>query len=155
MKRFAPLALVAALALAGCTAGNQSADATPSATATPSASATVAPASAKVANVKQSWADRKVVQFLNGNGANSFSAFKGQALGDIETWDSHEKGNLNLHLKNDSWSKSDLQYIAESFMSSVGYESKDLNEVTVSAGDSGKKVNYGRQDMENANPWSK
>ena len=40
MKKLAPLALIAALALAGCTAGNQSADSTPSATATPSASET-------------------------------------------------------------------------------------------------------------------
>lgn len=40
MKKFAPLILVAGLALAGCSAGNQSADTAPSITATPGPSAT-------------------------------------------------------------------------------------------------------------------
>lgn len=153
MKRFAPLALVAALALAGCTAGNPSADATPSPTVTPSATVSAGISSSTIDAPSQDWASEKVNQFLSGNGANSFDAFKGQALGNIDSWNSTEEGVLNVHVSGDSWGKSDLLEIAKSFMASVGYESKDLEQVVVSSSNH-SKVSYGRRDMKNANPWS-
>lgn len=58
MKKFAPLILVAGLALAGCSAGNQSADATPSPTAASSAQAVASPTpSVSVNSVALSAAD--------------------------------------------------------------------------------------------------
>ena len=48
MKKLAPLVLIAALAVTGCTAGNESADAMPSATAKPGASASAESASKAV-----------------------------------------------------------------------------------------------------------
>ncbi|MFD1376742.1 hypothetical protein ACFQ4U_10455 [Micrococcus antarcticus] len=60
MKKMLAAAVVTTLALAGCSAGNQSADATPSATATHSASTSAEPAAlseADIAKAKQSAID--------------------------------------------------------------------------------------------------
>lgn len=62
------LPVLAALALAGCSAGNQSAEATPSATATPSASVT---ASAKNNANAETWEDSVYHEWLHDEGLKS------------------------------------------------------------------------------------
>lgn len=162
-KTIAAAAVLAALALTGCSTGIQSADAMPSATTTPSASATVAPAvssaspsvaETKKVDVGQAWADDMINLFLNGHGAHSFDAFEGQVLGDIQAWKSTEIGHLDIEVGGDSWSKSDLSSVGETFMSGVGFENSELVEVNVSSAGSGESASFGRDDMENANPWS-
>ncbi|MGP5390643.1 hypothetical protein [Glutamicibacter arilaitensis] len=103
----------------------------------------------------QAWADQKVTQFLNGQGARSFSALEGQAAGNITAWSAPKVGHLVLEVSGKSWAwDDDLLYVAQLFMSSVGYESDELIDVKVVAPDSGASGTYGRADMTNANPWT-
>ncbi|MGP5390484.1 hypothetical protein [Glutamicibacter arilaitensis] len=92
MKKLAPLVLIAALALTGCTTGNQSADATPSATATPSASATAQAASKASSASTSATATRTVPSEMPTTSPEPTSMFKsGQAWAD-DAYDSWFKG---------------------------------------------------------------
>lgn len=160
MNRLAPLALVAALALAGCTAGNQSADATPSATATPSASATVAPAvssaspsatKTKKVDAGQEWADDMINLMLNGNNKSSFKDFSPEATNHyITSWSQSKPGVLAIEVENKKWSNCDLDSLGMNVMDTVGWHHLDLVQVVVSSED-GKFVRKSLTNEQNKN----
>jgi len=147
MKRLAPLALIASLALAGCSAGNQSADATPTATSTPSATAsespTLAPALAsesssatKTVDPSQAWADDMMNLLLNGNSKSTLQDFSSEtALPSIETWSQQPKGTLNITVSGKNWSKCDIDSIGFAFMDTAGWKNPGLKRVIVTAVD--------------------
>ncbi|MGP9784637.1 hypothetical protein ACT3UQ_19530 [Glutamicibacter sp. AOP12-B1-11] len=144
MKKLAPLALIAALALAGCTAGNQSTDATPSATsaasASPSAtpSATVKPSAAesKAKSPRQAWADEMIDMYLKTNGAASFKGFfEGSPDREISEWSSPRPGELSVVIKGDNWKLGDTKSLSLRIVDMIQWEAKDLESVTVSTAD--------------------
>lgn len=152
MKRLAPLALVAALALAGCTAGNQTADAMPSATTTPSATAsespslapsdssesptgTVYPTNSEGVTIKP-WEDLREKQYLENSGANSYKGWdKEYPQRSTLSWEESGKGNLLITVKGNNWSKSQLALYAKSVQEKVTCMSTDVNKVTIQTGD--------------------
>lgn len=143
--KLAALAVIASLALAGCSAGNQSAEATPSATATPSASPTAAPAispaspsatESKAVDADQAWADRMINLFLNGNSKSSFEDFnKDLPHHYIESWKSSNEGTLNLTVAGGPWTSKQLDTLGNTIMFTAGNETEKLIEVHVSASD--------------------
>ncbi|TAP26876.1 hypothetical protein [Arthrobacter sp. S41] len=159
MKRLAPLALVAALALAGCTAGNQSADATPSATSTPSASASLAPALAaespsatktKKVDAGQAWADDMINLFLNGNSKSSFDQFNKKLPHHyITEWSEESKGILGVTVGGGKWSTKELNILGNTIMFTAGNDTPALKEVHVSStnGATGKATRDNLQDF--------
>lgn len=147
-KKTLAAAVLAALALGGCSAGNHSAEPGPSTTASlsPTAAAEIAngPANgtatsetaeaAEGTNPRQAWADEKINQYLNGNGAHSFRAFPGSVQGDTISWSSPDEGELAIVVEN-GWSAADLDSYANLVLLSVGHESPELIKATVKTAD--------------------
>lgn len=159
---------IAALSLSACTGGTSTPEAaeTSAASAPVAIAATSAPAKASAPTTKaandisakdrQQWADEKMTEYLNGRGAHSFDAFDGSALGAVESWRAPKIGHLVIEIGGDSWkSGDDLEYVAEAFMASVGWDSQELSEVEVIAPASNATSALARDDMSNANPWAK
>ncbi|MDV2978947.1 UNVERIFIED_CONTAM: hypothetical protein Q9R71_17385 [Actinomycetes bacterium ARC8] len=82
----------------------------------------------------QEWADEKINQYLNGNGAHSFNAFPGSVHGDTLRWSSPVEGELVITVKN-GWLAEDLDAYANLFLLTVGHESPELSKVTVQTED--------------------
>ena len=144
-KKLAPLALIAALALAGCSSGSQSADTPLSARASPSASAITetvtvtakAPAAAKEtksADPNQAWADDMINLLLNGNSKSSFEDFnKDLPHHYIESWGSESEGVLSITVSGDDWKSAELDNLGNTVMFTAGNETPGLLEVNVSS----------------------
>ncbi|MGP5599616.1 hypothetical protein ACTXOJ_11555 [Glutamicibacter arilaitensis] len=155
MKKFAPLILVAGLALTGCAPKALEVAPGPShvPAGAPVAVAVAEPTKAPI-SAGQAWADDMMTQYLNGRGAHSFDAFNGQAMGAVTSWSSPKEGYLVINIGGSGWTwDNDLLGIAQEFMAYVGYDSKDLESVKVVAPESGASGSYGREDMGNATPW--
>jgi len=162
LKRLAPLALVAVLAFAGCSAGNQSADATPTATATPSATASESPSLApaldsesptatKTVDPSQAWADDMINLMLNGNNKSSFKDFSTEATNHyITSWSQPKPGVLAIEVENKKWSNCDLDSLGMNVMDTVGWHHLDLVQVIVSSED-GKFVRKSLTNEQNKN----
>ncbi|MGH3654139.1 hypothetical protein [Glutamicibacter sp.] len=82
----------------------------------------------------QEWADEKINQYLNGNGAHSFNAFPGSVHGDTVRWSSPVEGELLITVKN-GWSSDALDAYANLVLITVGHESPELSKVTVQTED--------------------
>lgn len=149
-KTIATAAVLAALALTGCTSGNQSATPEPTATATPSASEAVsAPASASASasaseSVKASasnaakpdagqvWADKMINLFLNGNSKSKFADFNDELPHHyITEWGQDSEGVLKVTVKGSKWSEDDLSLLGRTIMSTAGEETESLTRVVV------------------------
>lgn len=158
-ENLAALAVIASLALAGCSAGNQSADTTPSATATTSASPTVAPAispaspiasATKTIDPGQAWADDMMNLLLNGNSKSTLQDFNPEtALPSIESWSQEPKGTLNISVSGSRWSKCDIDSIAFAFMDTAGWKNPALKKIVVTAKDSNHSYSLTHDEYDN------
>lgn len=83
-----------------------------------------------MSEVSQEWADEKITQYRNGNGAHSFDAFPGSAQGDTIRWSSPSEGKLVITVQ-DGWSSEDLEAYANQVLITVGHQSPELTNVTV------------------------
>ncbi|MGP5600331.1 hypothetical protein ACTXOJ_15225 [Glutamicibacter arilaitensis] len=101
---------------------------------TPEASAYTSSAPKTMSEQSQDWADEKINQYLNGNGAHSFNAFPGSVHGDTLRWSSPADGELLITVKN-GWPSSALDSYANLFLITVGHESPELTSVTVKTED--------------------
>lgn len=118
MKRFAPLALIAAFTLTGCTP--KALEVTPG----PSVMPAVAPVAAE--DARQSWADDQINDWLNFNSAGGIGALRAPASF-VDSWESPKEGLLIVHTKGGAYSEVDLGMVASSIFAGA----KDLETVTV------------------------
>lgn len=161
--KLAALAVIASLALAGCSAGNQSAEGAPSATSTPSASlsaevaaSTATPAETKTAEAtksaspRQAWADSMINLFLNGNSKSSFDKFNEDLPHHyITEWHEESKGVLSVTVGGGKWASADLDNLGNTIMFTAGNETPGLKEVHVSStsGETGNATRDNLQDF--------
>ncbi|WP_217496521.1 hypothetical protein [Glutamicibacter creatinolyticus] len=157
--------LVAALALAGCTAGNESAESTPSPTATISASDTTSAspdesfeASAKktaTPNDGKAWADKMINLFLNGNSKSKFSDFSKEIPHHyITEWGQESKGVMSVTVSGKNWNQCDLDELAVTVMSTAGHETPEMKKVVTYSGTKGLVGATGRDGMNFGTPSS-
>lgn len=163
-KTIAAAAVLATLALTGCSAGNQSAEPTPSptaassapatATATPSESAKLKPSpsatKSAAADAGQAWADDMINLFLNGNSKSSFDKFnKSLPHHYITKWGQESKGILAITVGEGKWTAADLNKLGNTVMFTAGNETPELKEVHVTAsnGETGKATRENLQDF--------
>lgn len=151
MKRFAPLALIAALALNGCVSAEPSAESTPvpavkSVSApTESPTPTAKPTPTKAVDKSQAWADDMINLFLNGNGAASFKGFtEGSAQREITSWSSPERGVLKVITENGNWDEASIEHVGWDVMSKAGWGNPELKLVQVTTEDESVSFDYTR-----------
>ena len=163
-ENLAALALMASLALAGCSAGNQSADATLSATATPSASptATHAISSAspsaserKKLDAEQAWADDMINLFLNGNSKSSFDDFNEELPHHfVKSWAQEFKGVMSVTVSGAKWTQCEMDELAVTVMSTAGHETQEMKKVITHSDDKSVTGSTDRSGMNFGTPES-
>ncbi|MGO2051605.1 hypothetical protein ACT3UD_09355 [Glutamicibacter sp. 287] len=156
VKKLAPLPLVVALSLAGCTAyevtpGPRTMPAVEKGTEANTGSTELRYYANELTTPEdpQQWADEKINQYLNGRGARSFAAFKGWTPqhGTIG-WESPETGLLVITVQDAYWVNLQAAHsYAEAVMSGVGYESPELQRVTLTTQDGSNSVTILREDV--------
>ncbi|WP_404290389.1 hypothetical protein [Glutamicibacter arilaitensis] len=156
MKKLASLPLVVALLLAGCTAyevtpGPRTMPALEKGpeTNTPSTELRFYANELTTPEDPQKWADEKINQYLNGQGARSFAEFNGWTpqRGTID-WESPETGLLVITLEDAYWVNLQAAHaFAEAVMSGVGYESPELERVILTTQDGSNSVTISRAEI--------
>lgn len=167
MKRISSavaLAVIASLALTGCSAGNQSAEGAPSATSTPSASPSVAPAvssaspsatETKKVDAGQAWADDMINLFLNGNSKSSFDKFNKKLPHHyIEAWAQESEGVMSVTVSGNKWTQCEMDELAVTVMSTAGHETPGMKTVVTHSDKPGLIGSTGRDGMNFGTPES-
>lgn len=119
MKRFAPLALIAALTLTGCAPKALEVAPGPS----------VMPAVQEISgeDARQAWADEQITDWLSANGARSIDALF-YPYSHVDSWESLENGELIVHTKDGAYDEVALGMIASDILHGT---SKNMRKVTV------------------------
>lgn len=151
-------AVLASLALTGCSAGTQSAEPAPSATAAPSASA-IASESAKPSPTKaeagQVWADQMINLFLNGNSKSKFADFNKEIPHHyITEWGQESEGVMSVTVSGKNWSQCEMDELAVTVMSTAGHETPEMKKVVTYSDTKGQKGSTGRDGMNFGTPSS-
>lgn len=151
--------MLAALALTGCSAGNQSADATPSATAKPSAPATASatPSASKSATADpgQVWADKMINLFLNGNSKSRFADFNKEIPHHyITEWGQESEGIMSVTVSGNKWTQCEMDELAVTVMSTAGHETPEMKKVVTYSDTTGLKGSTDRSGMNFGTPDS-
>lgn len=117
MKRLAPLALIAALALTGCAPKALEVAPGPS----------VMPAVQEVSGVdaRQAWADDQINKWLSWNGARSIGALL-SPFSYVDSWESPQDGELLVRTKNGASDEVSLSMIASDIFKATAQETQKI-----------------------------
>ncbi|MHA7226975.1 hypothetical protein [Glutamicibacter soli] len=137
-KAITTATLLAAIALTGCTAGNQSATLKPAPAGTLGAVEPIAssPTLESASPAPATWGDDAMSEFLTSYERDSFKEFSdGTPHQNIQKWEVEDAGKLHVWIADRSWQDAQVRWLALDILERTFLKVKPLERITVSVVD--------------------
>lgn len=137
-KAITTATLLAAIALTGCTAGNQSATPEPAPAGTLGAVEPIAssPTLESASPAPATWGDDVMSEFLTSYERDSFKEFSdGTPHQNIQKWEVEDGGKLHVWIADRSWQDAQVRWLALDILERTFLKVKPLERITVSVVD--------------------